>query len=292
MASYFRNFRERLSFIYETGEAAAIAELVFEHFTGISRNQRIKEPDAAVPEKSVHAMEMAITELLLHRPVQYVLQEAWFCGHRFFVNESVLVPRPETELLVNEVTRVARLRTDAQEPLRILDIGTGSGCIAVSVKKNLTNAEVWAMDFSAAALETAKKNALTLETDIQFTEADITNPQTWNHFPSFNIVVSNPPYIPHHNLPEMSQNVTAFEPHEALFVPGNDALFFYRHIVAFCREKLLPGGYLVCEIHEDYGTEVADLYRQQGLINVQTLKDDFGKQRVVTGEKNNEETSR
>jgi release factor glutamine methyltransferase len=282
-SSYYRNFRERLFPVYETGEASAIADLVFEHFTGISRSQRSKEPECIISEESIRSLESAMSQLLTHRPVQYVLNEAWFYGHRFFVDESVLVPRPETELLVEQVIATAKQSAHTTGDIRIIDIGTGSGCIAISIKKSLPAVEMLAMDYSHAALETAKKNAHSLEAGVLFTEADITNPTGWQHLPSFNIVVSNPPYIPHDDLPEMKRHVTDFEPASALFVPANDALFFYRHILSFCTKKLLPGGWLFCEIHENYGKEVAGLLQQNGFTNVGVVKDLFDKERMVCG---------
>lgn len=278
-AAYTRQYREQLATVYEPGEAGAITELVLEHYTHKSRSERLKEPGWIIPAEMITAMDAALGQLLNHRPVQYVLHEAWFCGHRFFVDGSVLIPRPETELLVEKVT--AAIKELEKEHCRVLDIGTGSGCIPISIKKNIPQAEVWAIDVSAVALITAKKNAGLLEADIHFKEADITDAHSWNDLPDFDIVVSNPPYIPRSNMAEMHKNVTEYEPHEALFVPGEDALFFYRYITACCKQKLLPGGKLFCEIHEEFGTEVADWFRQEGLQDVEVIADLFGKERVV-----------
>lgn len=280
-AAYARQYREQLYAVYETGEADAITELVWEHYTGKTRNERLKEPGWLIPAAMITAMDAALGQLLNHRPVQYVLHEAWFCGHRFFVDGSVLIPRPETELLVEEAIR--RIKELNKEHCRVLDIGTGSGCIPISIKKKLPNAEVWAMDISAVALVTAKKNAELLNAEIHFKEAGITDTNMWDEFPEFDIVVSNPPYIPHSNIAEMNKNVTEYEPHEALFVPGNDALFFYRHITAFCKKKLLPAGKLLCEIHEEFGKDVADWFSNEGFEEVEVMKDLFGKERIVAG---------
>jgi release factor glutamine methyltransferase len=266
----FMDFKNQLSAIYEPGEAAAITDLVIGHFTGLTRSERIRTPEWLVPEATYLTTEVAMNQLLQYRPIQYVLQEAWFYGHRFFVDESVLVPRPETELLVEQVIATAKKSAHTTGDIRIIDIGTGSGCIAISIKKSLPEVEMLAMDYSHSALETAKKNAHSLEASVLFTEADITNPTGWQHLPSFNIV-------------EMKRHVTDFEPASALFVPGNDALFFYRHILSFCTKKLLPGGRLFCEIHENYGKEVAGLLQQNGFTNVAVVKDLFDKERMVCG---------
>lgn len=280
-AVYSRRYREQLYTVYEPGEADAITELVLEYYTGKTRSERLKEPGWIIPAEMIIKMDAALVPLLNHRPVQYVLQEAWFCGHRFFVDGSVLIPRPETELLVEEA--VKRLKGMNKEQPRVLDIGTGSGCIPVSIKKNFPAAEVWAMDNSFAALITAKMNTTALQAELFFLEADITMEHTWTELPPFDMVVSNPPYIPHSNMMEMNRNVTEYEPHEALFVPGDDALFFYRHIVAFCKKKLSSGGMLLCEIHEEFGKEVADLFRSERLGDVVVMRDLFGKERIVSG---------
>lgn len=278
---YFRHLREQLVPIYGPGEATAIAELVTEHFTGISRSERIAHPEKQVYGSALKKMEAALNELLTHRPVQYVLGRAEFCGEYFFTDESVLIPRPETALLVEQAVHFAG---NFDTPVHILDIGTGSGCIPVSIKKQLPGAEVWAIDISEPALHTARKNAQALNTEVHFLTADITEPGTLEQLPGFDIVVSNPPYIPHNNQPEMHRNVTAFEPHTALFVPGNDALFFYRHIVQFVTtvNKKRPV-WLCCEIHEDYGKEVAGLFLANNFREVAVKKDDFEKDRVVVG---------
>lgn len=280
-AAYSRQYREQLTSVYETGEADAITELVLEHYTRKTRSEQLKEPGWIIPADMISGMDAALGQLLNHRPVQYVLHEAWFCGHRFFVDGSVLIPRPETELLVEEATRW--IKELNKEHCRVLDIGTGSGCIPISIKKKLPSTEVWAIDVSAVALITAKKNAELLQAEVHFKEADITNVNSWNELPEFDIVISNPPYIPHSNKAEMSKNVTEYEPHEALFVPGNDALFFYRHITAFCKKKLLPGGKLLCEIHEEFGKDVADWLKSEGFEDVEVMKDLFGKERLVAG---------
>lgn len=281
-AVYSRRYREQLYAVYDTGEADAITELVLEHYTGISRSERLKEPGRIIPLEMITKMDEALGQLLNHRPVQYVLHEAWFCGRRFFVDGSVLIPRPETELLAVEA--IKRLKGLNKEQPRLLDIGTGSGCIPVSIKKDYPAAEVWAIDNSSVALNTAKKNAEALHAEISFRKADITQENTGNSLPQFDAVVSNPPYIPHSNMVEMNKNVTKYEPHEALFVPGDDALFFYRHITAFCKKNLLPGGFLLCEIHEEFGKEVASLFRNEGLRNVVVKQDVFGKERMVIAE--------
>jgi release factor glutamine methyltransferase len=228
-------------------------------------------------------LEQYTRELLTHKPVQYVLHEAWFCGMPFYVDEQVLIPRPETEELVEWVAENGRRQmADGSSliTLKILDIGTGSGCIPVSLKKKLPQAEVYACDVSEGALTVAAKNAAAQQTDIHFLHADFLDIDTWTSLPAVDIIVSNPPYIPFHNKNSMLQNVLAYEPHLALFVPNDDALLFYDAIARFAQKQLLPGGCIFCEIHEDLGEPAKTLFESKG-FTAEVKKDFQGKDRMV-----------
>jgi release factor glutamine methyltransferase len=219
--------------------------------------------------------------LLQHKPVQYVLGEAWFYNMKLKVNEQVLIPRPETEELVQLVlTHVAANQVAAPT---ILDIGTGSGCIAIALMKNIPAAIVTAIDVSGEALLVAKENAIDQDTTIQFFQTDFLNEAQWPVLPTFDIIISNPPYIPINEKEKLDINVTAFEPHHALFVPDNAPLLFYEKIATFGKTHLNPGGKIFMETHEDYAQETADLF-SPFYSEVAIKKDIFGKERMVVAE--------
>ena len=215
--------------------------------------------------------------LLKHEPVQYVLNECWFYGLKFYVDKNVLIPRPETEELVDWVIRNIKFPF---KDLKILDIGTGSGCIAISLKRKLRKAEVWACDISNEALAVAKRNADNLQADINFIQLDFLNEEERNKLPSFDIIVSNPPYIPQKDKETMQQNVVAHEPHTALFVSDNNPLVFYTAIADFATQHLSKDGSIYCEIHENLGKEVSEIFLQNKFI-FEMKKDMQGKERMI-----------
>ncbi len=212
----YKQFVESLSVIYTQREAGNIAELVFEHITGITRLKRITEKKLEISSANQQKIQEALTALLQHEPVQYVLGEAWFCGKKFIVNNAVLIPRPETEELVELVINNA---VGVPRNLSILDIGTGSGCIAVALKIKLPKAEVTAIDISDNALEIAKQNGKNNNTAIAWKYTDILDKKKSNSFGLFDAIVSNPPYIPIHDKTTMADNVLKHEPHIAFFAP-------------------------------------------------------------------------
>lgn len=267
--------------VYDNREAATIADWVMEHVTGMRKIDRIMHKQESLSPERLTQLEQYTRELGAHKPVQYVLHEAWFCGMRFYVDENVLIPRPETEELVEWVVEEGRRqKAESRSPLKALDIGTGSGCIPVSLKKKLPQAEVYACDVSEGALAVAGKNAADQQTAIHFMHADFLDATTWSSLPAVDIIVSNPPYIPFHNKSSMLQNVLAYEPHLALFVPNDDALVFYEAIAQFAQQKLLPGGCIFCEIHEDLGESTKALFQSKG-FTAEVKKDFQGKDRMV-----------
>lgn len=277
MAEAYNDFVERLSAIYSKREAANIAELVFEHVTGINRLRRITDKTLELTGNASDKVDEALTQLLQHKPVQYILKETWFYRKKFFVNEAVLIPRPETEelaeLVINDRPHNASLS--------ILDIGTGSGCIAVTLKSKFDKAKVTAIDISDGALEVAKQNALSNNASIQFEKADILNKSDWNVFNSFDVIISNPPYIPASDKITMAENVLKYEPHLALFSPGDDALIFYKAIAAFSSEHLNPKGKIYVEIHENFAEAVKIIFSKY-FPEVKIYKDMMGRDRMVT----------
>lgn len=224
-------------------------------------------------ECQIDDFQTIITQLSAARPVQYVLGQAQFCDLTFEVREGVLIPRPETEELV------ARVAADATEGARILDVGTGSGAIAVSLAKMVKGAKVVAVDISDIALEIAAKNAAKNGVDVEVIKADAL--ADMSHLGQFDIIVSNPPYIPQSDLSSMNRNVVDYEPHTALFVADNDALCFYRSIAQNGLTMLRSGGGLYFEIYEQFGSQIAAMLEGMGYRDVVVAKDIFGKDRMV-----------
>jgi release factor glutamine methyltransferase len=263
----------QLYHLYDNREAANIADWVMEHITGWKKIDRIVNKQVPLLPEKIALLDRYTQELLAHKPVQYVLHEAWFAGMRFYVDENVLIPRPETEELVEWVA------AEAKPNATILDIGTGSGCIPIALKKKLPNATIYSCDVSAGALEVAKRNAAALKADIQFLHVNfLQNPE---QLPAVDIIVSNPPYIPVSNKSAMQPNVLQYEPHLALFVENDDPLLFYNTIADFAQHKLLPGGAIYVEIHEDLGEATKDLFTNKGFANVELRKDMQGKDRMI-----------
>ena len=194
--------------------------------------------------------------LLKGEPLQYLLGESWFFGNRFHVGPGVLIPRPETEELVDWMLK----DLDPSASKRILDIGTGSGCIAVTLKKYRPSAWVSAIDISETALSFARRNGEALHTEIEFRLSDIRDWNSWQDLPDYDLIVSNPPYIPVNEAQLLHRNVTEYEPHTALFVPENDPLFFYRLIAAFAEKKATPTGSIYLEIHQQFAEETRALF--------------------------------
>jgi len=214
---------DQLSSIYEEGEASTISDWLMENLAGIKKTDRISQHKQLLLPDQLTKLDAHIKRLLTHEPIQYVLNEAWFCGLKFYVDKNVLIPRPETEELVEWII------TNCKFPigeLKIMDIGTGSGAISIALKRRLGKSEVWSCDISEAAIEVAQRNADTLGADIRLTQLDFLDPLQWNIFPSFDIIVSNPPYVPEKDKEQMQPNVLQYEPATALFVPDNDPLVF------------------------------------------------------------------
>lgn len=263
--------------IYETREAANIAELVMEHLTGLRRIDRMVLTDQKMSGEAEAKLAFCIMQLQMHMPVQYVLETAWFYGMQFYVNESVLIPRPETEELVDWIVGEYK-----EKPVpAVIDIGTGSGCIAIAVKKALPEATVYAMDISAEALQVAQKNAARQNAEIIFEQADILDGNSYSRLPSFDIIVSNPPYIPAAEQANMAENVTTYEPHLALFVPDDRPLCFYEAIGSLASRNLKAGGSIYLEIHEGLGEATRLLYHNLGYSSTRIKKDMQGKDRML-----------
>lgn len=266
--------------VYEEREAMNICDWVMESVTGWTRIDRVVNKTALLSALQEKRLENITNDLLANMPVQYVLGEAWFYGLKLSVNKYVLIPRPETEELTDWIVQDLG-KDNGPGPIRVLDIGTGSGCIPLGIKSKLPGAEVHAVDISKGALEVAAANARALGLAIALHEIDILNPPAAPDLPVFDVIVSNPPYIPLADKSQMALNVLEYEPSLALFVTDDDPLLFYRHIASFAKHQLKPTGHLYFEIHESMGTAVRLLLAEQGFQHIELRKDLQGKDRMI-----------
>ncbi|HEV9037397.1 MAG TPA: peptide chain release factor N(5)-glutamine methyltransferase [Puia sp.] len=258
-------------------EATLIADWVMEALSGRRRLERLLMKTEPLSPETLATYRGYRDELLAHRPVQYVLRECWFAGMKFFVDEGVLIPRPETEELVEWI---ARELSDAVSG-SLLDVGTGSGCVAVTLAKKLPGMNVHAVDLSDAALAVARRNAHDLDAPVVFHQLDFLDRTGWDLLPPLRWLVSNPPYVPLREKETMDPHVVKSEPDIALFVPDEDALVFYRALGEFAGRRLERGGSLYVEIHEERGPAVRELLLQLGAIEVIIRKDFQGKDRMI-----------
>lgn len=272
-------FTDALHKIYGEEEAQAIFLVSIDQVMQYSRADYLLKKEEEVPAEPLEQLQEVLSELSKGRPVQYVLGETVFYGSRFQVNESVLIPRPETEELVDWVFESSKsLSFVNNKPIYLLDVGTGSGCIAVSLKKNLPAAEVFALDISKEALSIANINSYLNQVDIHFIHTDI---RGYNTPQKFDLIVSNPPYIRLNEGAIMSENVLAHEPHLALFVSNEDPLIFYNAIADFALTNLSNSGLLFFEINEHLGKETVDLLIHKDFINIELRRDMQGKERMI-----------
>ena len=265
--------------LYADREAKNIASLILEKLTGYSHSQRILHKKDTLEEKTEKQLQKIINELTTNRPVQYCLEEAWFAGMKFFVNEQVLIPRPETEELVSWILESNPEKKFSET--RILDIGTGSGCIAIALKKKLTDASVTAFDISPDALAIARRNAQANQVYVEFLLYDILSENAHRAESPFTIIVSNPPYVLVSEKDEMMERVWKYEPAQALFVSDNDPLIFYKAILRYAEKHLAENGELYFEINESKANEIQDLLEYNTYRRIEVKKDFQGKARMI-----------
>ncbi|MBW7889484.1 MAG: peptide chain release factor N(5)-glutamine methyltransferase [Chitinophagaceae bacterium] len=274
--------RDAIRKIYDAREAENITHWVLEKITGLNKINLLLKRNRVLTDQEYTSLNDYTTQLLQHRPVQYVLEEAWFCGMPLYVDENVLIPRPETEELVAWIISDAEKNpTGCDKKYRILDIGTGSGCIAIALKKNLPACEVYAIDVSEGALAVARKNAESAQCTIQFLNINILDPRQSGSLPVFDIIVSNPPYVPLKDKEDMNPNVLLFEPHTALFVEDHDPLSFYLAIGSLAKRHLHKNGGIYVEIHESMGESIQPVFASYGLNRITVKKDMQGKDRMA-----------
>ena len=272
----YRIFLAELEHIYNRSEAVAISSTVFESIAGITRAGIIKYPTQVLGEKILQRLDHCLLQLKMHKPVQYVTGETWFCKMKLKVSPAVLIPRPETEELAGAVISYLKDKPVAS----VLDIGTGSGCIAIAIKKNLPDTSVTAIDISVDALNIAKENASHQQASINFLRSDFLHERTWQSLPLFDVIVSNPPYIPQNEKKTLDKNVIEFEPHLALFVENNQPLIFYEKMAVFGKTHLKESGKIFMETHEHFAKETAELFNDDHYSSV-IQNDLYEKQRMV-----------
>lgn len=274
---------QALCTIYDQREAESIARIIFEDIDFLKNR-----PSEDILNGGHAAMLNKIqSRLLTHEPLQYVLGEADFYGLKFKVNPHVLIPRPETEELVQWIKNDIAPIAPVGQGRNLLDIGTGSGCIALTLKSQLPNLDVTALDVSPLALEVVRENAEHLDADITLINMDILDGETTDSLPVYDYIVSNPPYVLAKDQADMQPNVLKYEPRLALFVPDNDPLLFYRQIARLSRKHLRSGGALYFEIHEKQAPAVVHILEATGFQNILTQKDMSGKDRMVRAIKKN-----
>lgn len=288
MLSYnqaFYGLKERLQQLYEASEAAAISHSFMEYLTGLGKLDRLDKKDVLLTAAQQELYDIKTKEIVAGKPIQYVTGSAWFMGREFCANEHVLIPRPETEELVEwiveDLNKRGPILKDQEKGISILDIGTGSGCIPISLKLALPGAEVTSCDISADALAAAKVNAAKLHAGISFIEIDFLDAAGHNKLGMYDVIVSNPPYIPASEKGRLDKNVRDYEPGIALFVPDNDALVFYKAIAIFGKEHLSRNGYIYCEMDAAHSQECKTLFEQLGYQDVRIKKDMHGNWRML-----------
>ncbi|MBC8046294.1 MAG: peptide chain release factor N(5)-glutamine methyltransferase [Fimbriimonadaceae bacterium] len=259
--------------IYDEREAGNIARYLIEEKYG---KQYVRE-NIILNDEQADQIKSIIERLRIHEPIQYIIGEAWFYGLKYKVNNDVLIPRPETEELVELI-----IKENNSGDNKILDIGSGSGCIAITLKKHLPASQIISIDISEQALQIAKLNATIHNTEIQFIKANILNANGMN-LSEFTLIVSNPPYVDPAEKNTLQKNVLDFEPHLALFGNAGDPFIFYKKICAFAKTKLINNGKLYFEIPENRGAEIASILQKNNFIDISIKKDMQQKERIVSG---------
>lgn len=278
-------FHKELDDFYSREEVDSFFYMLIEHFLKLERFVLALQPNLVITKEEEQPMFEALSKLRLHHPIQHIIGKAIFMDMDFFVDENVLIPRPETEELVRWIAEEVRgtndeVRYKNEEGFKVLDIGTGSGCIAISLAKQLENAIIFALDISTAALEVAKKNAVLNAVKVDFFQEDIFK---FESELKFDLIVSNPPYVRESEKSEMQQNVLNHEPKEALYVTDENPLLFYKAITQFAIQHLKPNGKLFFEINQYLGKETQQLLQDHNFSEIELRKDMFGNERMLKG---------
>ena len=279
LKQYKNHFFDSLKNIQDEQEIESFFFILTEYLHNLKRVDVALNPNFELSDEEVEKWNTILVELQQEKPIQYITGEAWFYGLKFEVNENTLIPRPETEELVEFILKETSNFQLPASSLNILDIGTGTGCIPISLKANLPQANFSAIDVSEQALEVAKRNAASNKAEINFIQANILEVLDLNQ--NFDIIVSNPPYVRNLEKQEIKKNVLDYEPHLALFVEDTDALLFYRKIAQLALKNLSPNGLLFFEINQYLGKETVELLENLGFKNIELKKDIYGNDRMV-----------
>ena len=271
-------FAKQLSSIYDVGEVESFFFIILENKHQLKRIDLALDINLEFSEIEIKTWNEILEKLKQQIPLQYILGTTSFYDLEFEVNNDVLIPRPETEELVAWILSNKEM-TESKHQIKILDIGTGSGCIAISLAKNISNAEVFAIDVSEKALAIAKKNASTNKVKVIFIEENILNTESLHQ--TFDVIVSNPPYVRNLEKQEINKNVLDYEPHLALFVEDDDALLFYRKIAYLAQKNLSENGQLYFEINQYLGKQMIELLQEKGFKNIELKKDIYGNDRMI-----------
>ena len=280
LKQYKTHFFDALKNSQDEQEIESFFFILTEYLHNLKRVDVALNPNFKLSEAEVEKWNTILAQLQLEKPIQYITGEAWFYGLKFEVNENTLIPRPETEELVEWILNSSI--THHPTPITILDIGTGTGCIPIALKANLPQANVSAIDVSEKAIEVAKRNAELNKVEVNFIQANILEVEDLSQLPSsYNIIVSNPPYVRNLEKQEIKKNVLDYEPHLALFVEDTDALLFYRKIAQLAIKNLSENGLLFFEINQYLGNETVELLQNLGFKNIELKKDMFGNDRMI-----------
>ena len=283
LKSYKDIFKKELQSIYDEQETDSFFYIILEKLHNLKRIDLALNPEMVMDGNHLKQWKAIVSDLKIQKPIQYVLGETEFYGLRFEVNENTLIPRQETEELVELIVKEEARGKRQEARVGILDIGTGSGCIAISLAKNISNSEVFAIDVSEKALATAQKNAEINDVNVTFVLKNILETEDLEN--KFDIIVSNPPYVRNLEKAEIKPNVLEYEPHLALFVADTDALLFYRKIAELAKKNLNPNGKLYFEINQYLGMETVELLESFDFKNIKLIKDIYGNDRMINCEK-------
>lgn len=284
--------KEELKTIYDEQEASNITNLALEEILKQPKTERVSNKEKKLSQLQSHQLRQYLQRLKDHEPIQYIINKCWFYGMELYVDKNVLIPRPETEELVDWIVKDVKasgrdvfvrepMQADKTTELKILDVGTGSGCMALALKKTMPKAEVWGCDISEEALNVARRNGSDLDIRVDFQGMNFLDKSQQKILPTVDIVVSNPPYVPMQDKNQMNANVVNHEPHTALFVPDDDALIFYKVLAEFGKKRLYENGSIYMEVHENLATDVVHLFKENGYTRVELKKDMQGKDRMV-----------
>ncbi len=277
LKQYKTHFFDSLKNIQDEQEIESFFFILTEYLHNLKRVDVALNPNFEISDAAIEKWNVILAELQQEKPIQYITGEAWFYGLQFEVNENTLIPRPETEELVEWILNSPIIQHPT--PITILDIGTGTGCIPISLKANLPQANVSAIDVSKQALEVAKRNAELNKVEVNFIQTNILEVENLNQH--FDVIVSNPPYVRNLEKQEIKKNVLDYEPHLALFVEDTDALLFYRKIAQLALKNLSPNGLLFFEINQYLGKETVELLENLGFKNIELKKDIYGNDRMI-----------